>query len=191
MATQRHKRQCQLPQIIWVGWVAIALISTGCEQLIEYLPPLPSIELPSSKPPQPPVPSQTLQTTQMEAAVRQGINQVRQKNGLQSLQNNEKLAQVARNYSRQMAQKNFFSHTGADGSTLKDRVQAGGISYWMVGENLFKSQNVPQPVPAAVKGWMESPGHRENILRPVFRETGVGVWRVGNTYYITQLFLRR
>lgn len=187
--TLKHKRQ--LSRIIWVGWGAIALFLTGCEQVIDYLPPLPNIEVPSAQPSQPPSPPQSAQITQMETAVRQGINQVRQKNGLQPLQNNEKLAQVARNYSRQMAQQNFFSHTGADGSTLQDRVSAGGISYWIVGENLFKSQNVPQPVPAAIEGWMQSPGHRENILRPVFRETGIGVWRVGNTYYITQLFLRR
>ncbi|GAA6624163.1 hypothetical protein NUACC26_099880 [Scytonema sp. NUACC26] len=89
-----------------------------------------------------------------------------------------------------MAEKNFFSHTGADGSTLSQRAQSGGIIYWVVGENLFKSTNIPQPVPVAVKGWMKSPGHRENILRPIFRETGVGVWRIGSTYYITQLFLR-
>lgn len=185
------KNKPQSYRMIWVGWVAIALILTGCEEVIEYLPPLPRIEVPSSKPQKPHIRPESAKTAQMEAAVRQGINQVRQKNKLQPLQNNEKLAQVARNYSRQMAQKNFFSHTGANGSTLQDRIRAGGISYWIVGENLFKSRNVPQPVPAAIEGWMQSPGHRENILRPVFRETGVGVWRVGNTYYITQLFLRR
>lgn len=185
------KNQQQLSRIIWVGWVAIAFNLTGCERVIEYLPPLPDIQLPSNNPPQPPVLAQSAQITQMETAVRQGINQVRQKNKLQPLQNNQKLAQVARKYSRLMAQKNFFSHTGADGSTLRDRVSAGGISYWMVGENLFKSQNISQPVPVAIEGWMQSPGHRENILRPVFKETGIGVWRVGNKYYITQLFLRR
>jgi len=41
-----------------------------------------------------------------------------------------------------------------------------------------------------VQGWMDSPGHRENILRPEYRETGIGVWRTGNTYYFTQLFMR-
>jgi uncharacterized protein YkwD len=90
-----------------------------------------------------------------------------------------------------MAEKKFFSHTGADGSTLADRVRAGGISYWVVGENLYTSTNIPRPVPSAIEGWMNSPGHRENILRSVYAETGVGVWRIGNTYYITQLFLRR
>jgi uncharacterized protein YkwD len=172
------------------GWVAIALLLTGCEQAIDYLPPLPQIQIPSNKPSQAPQPIQSPQTAQIEAEIRQQINQVRQKNGLQPLKNNEKLAEVARNYSRQMSENNFFSHTGADGSTLSDRVSAGGIVYWMVGENLFKSKNVRQPVPAAVEGWLASPGHRENILRPMFRETGVGVWRNGNTYIITQLFLR-
>lgn len=182
----------KLPQMLWVVSVTmIPLILTGCEQVIEHLPPLPRIEVPSSKPLQSPLPTQSGNTAQIETAVRQRINKVRQTKGLQPLDNNERLAQIARNYSRQMAEKNFFSHTGADGSDLQDRVRAGGISYWMVGENLFKSTNVPQPVPVAVDGWMKSPGHRENILRPVFRETGVGVWRVDNTYYITQLFLRR
>ena len=176
--------------IIKAVGVAIALCLTGCEQAIEYLPPLPNIEIPSNQPPKAPQPAQTPQTAQIEAQIRSSINQVRQKNGLQPLQNNEKLAQVARNYSRQMIEKNFFSHTGIDGSTLSQRVRAGNISYWIVGENLFRSKNIPQPVSAAVDGWLKSPGHRENILRPVFRETGVGVWRKGNTYVITQLFLR-
>ncbi|MFN6580665.1 MAG: CAP domain-containing protein [Aulosira sp. ZfuVER01] len=186
----RGKRQRHLSRIIGAGWVAIALCLTGCEQAIEYLPPLPRINIPSNQLPQPPQLAQNPQTAQIESQVRQQINQVRQKNGLQPLQNNEKLAQVARNYSRQMIEKNFFSHTGWDGSTLSERVRAGGIFYWMVGENLFRSKNIPQPVPAAVEGWLASPGHRENLLRPMFKETGVGVWRQGNTYIITQLFLR-
>ncbi|BAY18575.1 putative allergen V5/Tpx-1 [Nostoc sp. HK-01] len=183
--------QNKLPQIIWLASAAIALLASGCEEMLKYAPPLPSLELPSSQSPQPVISAESAKIADMEAAIRQGINQVRQQNGLQPLQNNEKLTQVARNYSRQMAQKKFFSHTGADGSTLRDRVRAGRINYWMVGENLFTSTNVPQPVPAAIKGWMNSPGHRANILRPVFRETGVGIWRVGNTYYMTQLFLRQ
>lgn len=175
---------------MWLMWGAFALLSTGCEQIIESLPPLPVVELPSNQPQKPQIPTDAT-TAQIEAAVRQGINQVRQKNGLQPLKNNVQLTQVARNYSRQMAEKKFFSHTGADGSTLADRVRAGGISYWVVGENLYTSTNIPRPVPSAIEGWMNSPGHRENILRSVYAETGVGVWRVGNTYYITQLFLRR
>jgi uncharacterized protein YkwD len=171
-------------------WVAIALCLTGCEQALKYLPPLPNIEIPSNQSPQLPQSAQTPQNAQIEAQIRQQINQVRHKNGLQPLQNNEKLAQVARKYSRQMIEENFFSHTGIDGSTLSQRVRAGKISYWMIGENLFRSKNISQPVSPAVEGWLASSGHRENILRPVFTETGVGVWRKGHTYVITQLFLR-
>ncbi|AFY48588.1 uncharacterized protein with SCP/PR1 domains [Nostoc sp. PCC 7524] len=180
----------QLPKKICLLWVAIALLSIGCEQITEQLPPLPNIEIPTSQPPEPLVSPESATAAEMEAAIRRGINQVRQKNGLSPLKDNQKLAQVARKYSRQMSEQKFFSHTGADGSTPQERVLRDGIIYSAVGENLFKSQNVPRPVPAAIEGWMKSPGHRENILRPVFTETGVGVWREGNTYYVTQLFLR-
>ncbi|BAY12755.1 putative allergen V5/Tpx-1 [Calothrix sp. NIES-2098] len=102
----RGKRH--LSRIIGSGWVAIALCLTGCEQALEYLPPLPRIEIPSNQPPKSPQLPQTPQTAQIESQVRQQINQVRQKNGLQPLKNNEKLAQVARKYSRQMIEKNFL-----------------------------------------------------------------------------------
>ncbi len=184
-------RQRQLPPILWVMGAAIALLTTSCESAVQYFPPLPRIETSSNETRSPQQNAQSANNAKIEAAIRQGINQVRQENKLKPLQNNEKLAQVARNYSRQMAEQNFFSHTGADGSTLEKRVRAGGIYYWVVGENLFKSKNISKPVSPAIDGWMKSPGHRENILRPFFSETGVGVWRVGNSYYITQLFLRR
>lgn len=176
---------------IWFFSSAVALLVMGCEKAIEYLPPLPRVEIPSEKPRTPSVSPQSANTTKIEANIRASINQVRQKQKLQPLKNNERLAEVARKYSREMAEKNFFSHTGVDGSTLASRVEASGIIYWLVGENLFKGTNLNEPVRIAVKGWLESPGHRANIIRPSFTETGVGVWRVNNTYYITQLFLRR
>lgn len=180
----------QLFQVFWVMGTAMTLLLTGCKQVIEYLPPLPEVEMPSANLPQLPQVAQSDTNDQIEISVTQLINQRREDKQLPPLEHNEKLAQVARNYSQQMAENNFFSHTGIDGSTLEDRVKAGGIIYSVVGENIFQSTNIPQPAEVAVDGWMQSPGHRENILRPVFTETGVGVWRVNNTYYITQLFLR-
>jgi uncharacterized protein YkwD len=179
----------RLPRIAWIFWIPMALGLVGCEPATELLRQLPGQDVPEA----PKLPESTAQSptiAQMEASVRQRINEVRQKNGLNPLQNNEKLARVARNYSQKMARENFFSHVSPDGSTLAKRVRAGGISYWMVGENLFKSVNAPQPVPLAVEGWMNSPGHRANILQAEYAETGIGVWRQGKTYYITQLFLR-
>ncbi|MCU0545465.1 MAG: CAP domain-containing protein [Oscillatoriaceae cyanobacterium Prado104] len=179
----------------WVTGFAAAILASGlsgCDNsAIEYLPRLPQVNIPQNKSQTPELSPQSANTAKIEEGIRQSINQVRQKEGLKLLESDRKLAGVARNYSRYMAEQNFFSHTGIDGSTPSQRVEAAGIIYWVVGENLFRGTNVPQPVEIAVKGWLESPGHRENILRPFYTETGVGVWRVKNTYYITQLFLRR
>ncbi|HIK14254.1 MAG TPA: CAP domain-containing protein [Leptolyngbyaceae cyanobacterium M33_DOE_097] len=165
------------------------VLLTGCEvsdRILELVPQpqnVPQAQLSPSS-------AQSTATAQMEAQVRQQINKIRQQKGLVELRNNEKLAQVARNYSRRMAEEKFFAHVSPQGDTLSDRVEAEKIFYFLIGENLFTSTNIPKPVPAAIDGWMKSPGHRENILRSEFRETGIGVWKVGNTYYFTQLFLR-
>lgn len=165
------------------------LLLAGCEVGDRLLELLPQPNVPPQAQFSPRV-AQSGSTAQMESEVRQRINAIRQQGGLATLRNNEKLAQVARNYSRRMAEQNFFAHVSPQGDTLSDRVKAAKIFYFMVGENLFTSTNIAQPTPAAVEGWMNSPGHRENILRPEFRETGIGVWRRGNAYYFTQLFLR-
>jgi len=125
---------------------------------------------------------------ELEATVLAQVNEVRRKHDLEPLKENPKLMEVARDFSRQMAAGRFFSHTSPTGQTVMDRVRAAGLSYRLVGENLFKSVNLADPAPRAVRGWMDSPGHRENILRPGFTETGVGVWRDGKTYYFTQVF---
>lgn len=166
----------------------IAVLMSGCEivdQISPYLPQLQSSPQPISG-----GAVQTASTAKMEGQVREEINVIRQKQGLSQLKHNERLAQVARSYSRRMAKEKFFAHTSPKGDTPAQRVQAAGIFYLLVGENLFTSTNIPQPVSTAVDGWMKSPGHRANILRSEYRETGIGVWRQGNTYYITQLFLR-
>ncbi|UBF25690.1 CAP domain-containing protein [Kovacikia minuta CCNUW1] len=169
--------------------IALLLVLTGCN-LIDRLPQL-SPPWQTKPVARPTVKSaQSAATAGMESEVRQRINTIRQRQGLTALRYNDRLAQVARSYSRRMAEQNFFAHVSPQGDTLSDRVGAARIFYFTVGENLFTSTNIPQPTPAAVEGWMKSPGHRENILYPEFRETGVGVWKRGNTYYFTQLFMR-
>ena len=156
-----QKYQRILPQIVSIfGIVLLTVLTTGCEQAIEYLPPLP--ELPTGKPQKPPVLAQTPATTKIEAAVRQGINKERVKYRLKPLQNNNKLALVARRYSRQMAAQNFCSHTGADGSTLDKRVHAGGISYWVVGE---KPRTSPEYSASCFSGdWCRSLANWQHLL---------------------------
>ena len=179
----RWQRSLLLP----LGAIGV-LVLPGCAELAKQLPfPLNNKVNRSTAVS---VPAQSPSIAQMEKQVHQQINTIRQKEGLSQLKPNEKLAQVARDYSRKMAEQNFFSHTSPQGDTMVQRVQSVGIFYSVIGENLFKGTNIPQPAPTAVKGWMNSPGHRKNILRSEYRETGIGVWKKGNTYYFTQLFMR-
>lgn len=176
---------------IQVGLVWLVVWLTGCEAIQQLPDHLPSLLPRQARSPQKrPFPAQSATTADMEAQVRQQINAIRQQQGLGQLRHHEPLAQVARNYSRRMAEQRFFAHTSPQGDTMVQRVKSAGIVYLMLGENLFTSTNIPQPVPAAVNGWMNSPGHRANILRSEYQETGIGIWRQGNTYYFTQLFLR-
>ncbi len=174
----------------WLAGIIIALTLSACDSLSQFLPPLEQFNRRPSQQQNSRAIAQSPATAQMEAQVQQRVNQIRLSHGLSQLRNNEKLTTVARYYSRQMASQNFFSHTSPAGDTMVQRVQKARIFYFVLGENLFKCTNIPKPVPASVQGWMESPGHRENILRPEYRETGIGVWRLGNTYYFTQLFMR-
>lgn len=134
--------------------------------------------------------AQSQSIAQMEEAIRRGINQQRQKKGLQPLKANTTLGKIARDYSRRMRQEKFFSHYDANNKSVSDRVKGAGVRYWAVGENLYKSINVPNVIENSVQGWMKSPGHRTNILRPEYTETGVGIWKDGNSYHITQIFLK-
>jgi uncharacterized protein YkwD len=179
-------------QLPWVGAVMLMGLLSGCQELRAALREAKerAADLPTIESPDPSVPVQSETAAEIESGIHRQINQVRQQDGLEQLAYNERLAVVARRYSQQMAEQNFFSHTSPEGSTPADRVQADRITYTVVGENLFKGTNVSRPVSTAVKGWLESPGHRENILRSAFAETGIGVWKQGNTYYITQLFMR-
>lgn len=181
-------RQQKRPWQFWIAWTPIALTLVGCEPARDILSRIPRFEPPATE--QPEATAQSPAVAKMEAEIRQRINKIRQENNLKPLENNERLAQVARDYSRKMAQENFFSHTSPSGSTPAQRVSAAGITYLMVGENLFRSTNAPNPVSLSVKGWMDSPGHRENILRSAFNQTGIGIWQEGNRFYATQLFMR-
>lgn len=127
---------------------------------------------------------------QMETAVWKRINGQRQKQGLKELARNATLTQVARAYSRRMSEERFFSHFDPQGKSAADRVRAAGVSYQVVGENLFLSRNAPDTLQVVVNGWMKSPEHRQNILTAEYSETGVGIWKRGQTYLVTQIFIR-
>jgi len=117
------------------------------------------------------------------------VNQQRINAGLPPLVMHDTLRTIARRHSRDMVARSFFSHVNPDGQDAFDRLRAAGIRYALAGENLAWT-NAADPVPTVVQGWMDSTGHRENILRPAFEHTGMGAADgVGGRVYFTQLFV--
>ncbi len=116
-----------------------------------------------------------------EAEVVRLVNVIRSQNGLKQLEEDWQLSRVARYKSRDMAQKHYFSHTSPTYGSPFDMIKAFGISYRTAGENIAMGQRTPQ---AVVDAWMNSPGHRANILNPAFTKIGVGF----EDYYWTQMF---
>jgi uncharacterized protein YkwD len=133
---------------------------------------------------------QSTETAEMEKEAFRQINRIRKDKGLAPLKADEKLTHLARGFSRLMAEENFFDHESPSGETVVDRAKKAGLEYWRLGENIFKSVNVPNPADRAVDAWMKSPGHRKNILTEEFTTTGLGVWKQGKTVYFTQEFTR-
>jgi len=113
-------------------------------------------------------------------------NAERTANGCRALTTNAALTRAAQGHSDDMAAKNYFSHPSQDGRSPFDRMKAAGYSYRMAAENIAAGQRTPQ---AVVSGWMNSEGHRKNILNCSLTEIGVGV-ATGGSYgiYWTQNF---
>jgi uncharacterized protein YkwD len=125
---------------------------------------------------------------EIEREIAKRVNLIRRENRLPPLKVDPALAKVAREYSCALARRGALSHTDPAGVSVADRVRKAGKTFGVVAENLASSANVPDPAATAVQSWMESPGHRKNILQPEFAETGVGVCRESATYYFTQVF---
>ncbi len=99
------------------------------------------------------------------------INQERIAAGCPALTPNPTLMQVAEDHSQDMARNDYFDHTALDGRSPFDRMSDAGYDYSIAAENIAAGRMSPAEV---VAGWMDSPGHRENILNCELRETGVG-----------------
>lgn len=111
-------------------------------------------------------------------------NQERAKNGLKPLALDTELSKVAREKSRDMQSKGYFSHTSPTYGSPFDMMKKFGISYRSAGENIAMGQRTPEEV---VNAWMNSSGHRANILNSSYTHIGVGHVATGN--YWTQMFI--
>jgi uncharacterized protein YkwD len=128
-----------------------------------------------------------------EAVVLNYVNQERARYGLGALSLHFRLSAAAAVHTMDMACKNFFSHTGSDGSSPFDRIKTQGYAYNYAGENLFAGNGVYNDPGQAVSAWMNSPGHRQNILKPEFTEAGISyIYNPNSTYgsYFAIVFAR-
>lgn len=119
------------------------------------------------------------------------VNAERHKRRLNPLNWDNNLARVARNYSKKMAREDFFDHADFNGKTVVERAKDARIKNWRkIGENLFYYEANYDFDKLAVRGWMKSPTHRENILDGDWTATGIGIAESGDgRIYITQVFL--
>ncbi|PKR76993.1 hypothetical protein CEY16_13825 [Halalkalibacillus sediminis] len=121
-----------------------------------------------------------------EQQVAELVNQERQKHGLQPVELSSELSNVARDKSQDMATNNYFSHQSPTYGSPFDMMQAYGIDYRTAGENIAKGQRSPEQV---MNGWMNSEGHRANILNENFTHIGVGYVESNGSTYWTQMFI--
>ncbi|KIL48850.1 hypothetical protein KP77_20610 [Jeotgalibacillus alimentarius] len=119
-----------------------------------------------------------------EAQVIELTNQERSKAGLPALSADVELSAVAEEKSADMARNQYFSHTSPTYGSPFDMMKSYGINYRSAGENIAMGQQTPQQV---VDAWMNSEGHRQNILSTSYTHIGVGYVENGN--YWTQMFI--
>ena len=139
----------------------------------------------------PPLDEERLQEIEsLEVQCLNEVNRLRLSHRLVPLPFSENLLHVARSYSRRMAEEKFFSHSDPEGRSVRERVNEANIKWRMVGENLALSNGYINPVAISLRGWMDSPGHRRNLLDPDWRHTAIGVWiSADGTVYFTEIFL--
>ena len=113
------------------------------------------------------------------------VNSERAKAGCKPLAYNAKLATAARKHSQDMATNDYFSHTSQDGTSFATRITNAGYKWSGAAENIAKGQKTPADV---MNAWMNSSGHRANILNCGLKDLGVGLAYQGKTPIWTQDF---
>ena len=122
--------------------------------------------------------------TDFESEVVSLTNREREKAGLPALSEDWELSRVARFKSQDMHDRHYFSHTSPTYGSPFEMMRAFGLSYRSAGENIAMGYRTPA---AVVEGWMNSDGHRANILNASFTRIGVGY--VADGRYWTQMFI--
>ncbi len=134
--------------------------------------------------------SSELDRPRVERLVHQYVNQERASRGLDELEYNGELVLVAREHGRDMYERDYFAHVSPSGETVRDRYDEAGIRCSTSGENIAQTwafanvrtdagievYETEEALARAIVGqWMNSSGHRENVLRESFSEQGIGI----------------
>lgn len=123
--------------------------------------------------------TEPLEAASWRAEILRLVNLERARNGLRTLTMNQTLEDQANEYACELIFYDFFAHENPiTGSTLRDRAEDFGYDYQVIGENLAAGQRTPLE---AFNDWMDSEGHRRNILDERFEEIGIGI-RSGGDY---------
>lgn len=130
---------------------------------------------------------------QVEQLIFNKVNEERVKSGVLALSYNSTMETYARIKSKDMGDKNYFDHKDLNGELITAQMARDGVSYSAWGENIAYIGGVSDATALAnqfMTNWMNSQGHRENILSTNFSSIGVGVYKLGNRYYATQEFYK-
>ena len=126
----------------------------------------------------------------MEAEIVKLINKVRADHGLSQLAIDQSLTNVARARTNDMLSQNYFSHYAPNGSTFFNLLRNSGIGYSNAGENLGNATPANYGSPGAfINAWLNSPSHRDNMLRSSYRLVGIGISDSGGRRVVTTIFV--
>lgn len=121
--------------------------------------------------------TRTVVLPRLETGILAELNALRGAHGLRPLALSSGLRASARAHSRSMLESGAFRHGSAEGASFSDRIRhfypSRGFRWWSVGENLVY-QSGELAAADAIAAWLDSPGHRRNMLNPAWREVGVG-----------------
>ena len=164
-------------------WKIAVKTTTGVNELIQLNSQLanPNLIYPGDK-----INVPAAENAAIEQQVVDLVNKERAANGLKPLTIDWQVARVAEHKSQDMLNKNYFSHTSPTYGSPFDMLKSYGVTYRSAGENIAKGQRSAEEV---VTAWMNSSGHRANILNASYTHIGVGY--VSNGHYWTQLFIQK
>lgn len=167
-----------------IAWAAVTLLCAGCV-------------LPGSIPParDGTASSSDIEGTMLAVArdVIAEVNQARRANGLKPMREDPALMRAAADHSAELAERHRLDHTSTNPArrTMTMRIDAAGGSWSRAAENLAHMSGSASDVPAqTVRLWLDSPGHRRNMLEPSYTHTGVGIGiDTRGSWYVTQLYV--